>query len=58
MQLTASYAGDLQGRTSIKKLAGETPDSSEYLDFGFYTWAIYKEYAGLSEVKLGKLLRI
>lgn len=38
MQMAASYAGRLQGRMPIEIVLGETPDISEYLDFGFYTW--------------------
>ena len=34
MQLTASTAGKLQGRTPLEFLTGETPDISEYLYFG------------------------
>jgi hypothetical protein len=34
MRMTASFAGRLQGRTPIEQLMGETPDISEYLDFG------------------------
>ena len=36
MQITASFASDLQGRTPLEALTGETPDISQYLDFGFY----------------------
>ena len=58
MQHTASYAGNLEGRTPIEKLTGETPDISEYLDFGFYDWVVFKEDAGLSEVKIGRFLGV
>ena len=36
MQLTASHAGRLQGKTSLELMTGETPDISEYLYFGWY----------------------
>ena len=58
MQHTASYSGDLNGRTPIEKLTGETPDISEYLDFGFYDWVLYKEDAGLGEVHVGRFLGV
>jgi hypothetical protein len=58
MSLTASYAGSLNGRTPIERLFGETPDISEYLDFGFYDWVWYKENAGLGPIKLGKFLGV
>ena len=56
MQHTASHAGTLNGRTPIEKLTGETPDISQYLDFGFYDWVTYKHDAGLGEVKIGRFL--
>ena len=34
MQLTASNAAYLDGQAPLGKLLGETPDISEYLDFG------------------------
>ena len=58
MQHTASHAGTLNGRTPIEKLTGETPDISEYLDFGFYDWVTYKQDAGLGEVKIGRFLGV
>ena len=30
-----------KGRTPIEHITGETPDISEYLDFGFYDWVLY-----------------
>ena len=56
MQLTVRTAGKLQGRTLLELLTGETPDISEYLDFGWYDRVWYKEDAGLGETKLGRLL--
>ena len=35
IQITASFAADLQGRTPLEELTGETPDISQYLYFGF-----------------------
>ena len=58
MQHTASYSNDLNGRTPIEKLTGETPDISEYLDFGFYDWVIFKENAGLGEIQIGRFLGV
>ena len=56
MQLTASNAGKLQGRTPLEYMTGETPDISEYLDFGWYDRVWYKENAGLGETKIGRFL--
>ena len=53
MQRTASDAGDLRGRTSLEKVTGETPEISEYIDFGFYDHCWYRENAGMGETKLG-----
>ena len=35
MQCIVSWSGSLEGRTSFEMVTGETPDISEYLDFGF-----------------------
>jgi hypothetical protein len=58
MRMTASYAGSLKGRTPMEALTGETPDISEYLDFGFYDLVWYKENAGLGEIQLGQFLDV
>jgi hypothetical protein len=36
----------------------ETPDISEYLDFGFYDWATYRTNAGLGEPSIGRWLGV
>jgi hypothetical protein len=38
MSLTANSNFALEGQTPLEQLTGETPDISEYLDFGFYDW--------------------
>ena len=58
MQLTATNAGGLDGITPLGALTGETPDISQYLDFGFYDWVWYKENAGLDVPRLGRFLGI
>ena len=58
MKITASFAADLQGRTPLETLTGETLDISQYLDFGFYDQVCFKEYVGLGETKLGKFLGV
>ena len=52
MQITASTAVKLQGRTPLELLTGETPVISDYLDFGWYDRVWYKEDAGLGETKI------
>ena len=56
MLLTTRHAGVLQGRTSIELITGETPDISEYLDFGWYDIFWFKEDAGLGETQIGQFL--
>ena len=35
-------------------LTGDTPDISEYLDFGFWDWVWFRANVGLGETELGK----
>jgi hypothetical protein len=58
MQRTVSSSMYANGRTPIELLTGETPDISEFLDFGFYDWVWYKENAGLGETVLGRWLGV
>ena len=37
---------------------GETPNISEYLDFGWYDFVWFKEDAGLGETKIGRFLGV
>ena len=58
MSRTASFAGDLNGRTPLERMTGETVDISEYLDFGFWDRVWFKSDAGIEETKLGRFLGI
>ena len=51
--LTASYAERLQGKPSLELMTGETPDFSEYLDFGWYDRDCFGEDSGLRETQIG-----
>ena len=42
----------------MEQVTGETPDISEYLDFGFYDWVWYKDNAGLGENHIGRWLGV
>jgi hypothetical protein len=42
----------------MEAVTGETPDISEYLDFGFYDWVWFKRDAGIGEIEIGKFLGI
>ena len=46
------------GRTPIEIITGDTPDISEFIDFGFYDWCHYRTNAGLGEPELGRWLGI
>ena len=56
MPLTFSHAERLQGWTSLELITIETPDISEYLDFGWYDRVWFKEDAGLRETQIGRFL--
>lgn len=42
----------------MEQVTGETPDISEYLDFGFYDWVWYKDNAGVGENSWGRWLGV
>ena len=47
MTLTYNSTEDLNGTIPISKVTWETPDISEFLDFGFYDYLWYKDNTGL-----------
>ena len=53
MCLTSNASFSLEGCTPMEQITGETPDISEYLDFGFYDWVWYKDNAGLRDNCIG-----
>ena len=56
MNVAASNSGNLNGRNLLELISGETPEISEYLDFGFYERVWFRGYAGLGPTKLGRFL--
>ena len=56
--LSVSSSRYANGRTSIEVITGETPDISEYIDFGFYDWVTYRSNAGLGELSIGRWLGV
>jgi len=56
--LTFSSAGSLDGGIPLTEVTGETPDISEYLDFGFYDRVWFKDNAGLSPNEPGRWLGV
>ena len=47
-----------KGRTGIEHITGETPDISEYLEFGFYDWVVFRSNAGVGPTAIGKWLGV
>ena len=56
--LTINSSRYSKGRVPLEIITGETPDISEYLDFGFYGWITYKTNAGLGIPELGRWLGV
>ena len=54
MQRMSTQAGGLRGACPSQDVTGETPDISEYLDFGFYDHVTHKENAGLGATAIGR----
>jgi hypothetical protein len=45
-------------RTPLEIITGETPDISEYLEFGIYGWVLFKTNAGVTPPELGRWLGV
>ena len=56
--LTHTTAGVLGGTIPLQEVTGETPDISEYLDFGLYDEVWYKDNAGASPFEPGRWLGV
>ena len=56
--LTVNSSKYSEGRVPLEQLTGETPDISEYLDFGFYDWVTFRTNAGLGEPEIGRWLGV
>ena len=56
--LSVSSSRHAGGRTPLEIISGETPDISEYVDFGFYDWVSYRSNAGLGENSIGRWLGV
>ena len=56
--VTVNSSRYAQGRTPLEIITGETPDISEYLDFGFYDWILYKSNGGVTAPELGRWLGV
>ena len=56
--ITANCSRYADGRTPLEIITGITPDISEYLDFGFYDWVVFRSEAGLGPIELGRWLGV
>ena len=56
--ITASFSKYANGRTPLEIITGETPDISEYLDFNFYDWVVFRQNAGMGETEIGRWLGV
>ena len=56
--ICANLSKYAEGRTPIEIITGDTADISEYLDFGFYDWVMFRTNAGLGEVALGRWIGV
>ena len=56
MYLTYTSAGDINVCVPLRRVTGETPNISEYLDFGFYDRLWYNDNAVLSPQHPGRWL--
>ena len=56
--LCVSSSKYVKGRTPVEIITGETPDISEYTDFGIYDWVTYSINAGTGPNRLGRWLGV
>ena len=56
--LSVSSSKYAKGRTPMEYISGETPDISEYLDFSFYDWVVFRNNAGVGPSKIGRWLGV
>ena len=56
--LTTNMSRYSNGRVPLECITGDTPDISEYMDFGFYDWVSYRSNAGLGKPEIGRWLGV
>ena len=56
--VTASGSRYAHDRTPLEKITGETPDITEYMDFTFYDWVMFKSNGGVDSPELGRWLGV
>ena len=52
---SSKYAG---GRTPLENITGNSPDISEYLDFGFWDLVVFRNETGLGESEIGRWIGV
>ena len=56
--LTVNTSRYSKERVPLECITGETPDISEYIDFGFYDWVHFRTNAGLGTAEVGRWLGV
>ena len=56
--ITANSSRYANRRTPLEIITGITPDISEYLDFSFYDWVVFRAEAGLGSPSIGRWLGV
>ena len=56
--LTVSSSRYANGQTPLEIVTGETPDISEYTDFGFYDRVWFRSNGGIAEPQIGRWLGV
>jgi hypothetical protein len=56
--ICANMSKYADGRTPLEIITGDTPDISEYIDFDFYDWVLYRSNAGLGEVEVARWIGV
>ena len=58
MNVTVTSSKYGRGRTPLEIISGNTPEISEYLDFSFYDYVVYKPNAGVGAPEIGRWLGV
>ena len=56
--LTVNSLRYSNGRSPLEIVTGDTPNVSEYLDFGFYDYITYRTNAGLGQPEIGRWIGV
>ena len=56
--ICANSSGYSIAQTRLEIITGETPNISEYMDFGLYDWVTFRTNAGMGPIELGRWLGV